>query len=181
MARGLTELENCTLGVVWLRGPCTAYAVRKEFTSSVTPHWSASAGSIYPVLERLHGLSLIRAVTEPWGEGTRKQYEITPAGLEALRGWIGPPLQDQIAAPTFDPIRTRMFFLEALPPAKRAKFIDEAEEATLAVIGRLRRSFGTHLPSADDTDGLASLGTVYQLQARLRWLRRVRRILAGRG
>ena len=30
-AARLTEVEGCALGVVWQRGPCTAYEVRMEF------------------------------------------------------------------------------------------------------------------------------------------------------
>lgn len=176
--RDLTELESCVLGVVWLRGPCTAYAVRREFASSETPHWSASAGSIYPVLDRLETLGAVTAESGAWGQGRRKHYQITPSGLESLRAWIGPPLAAGAAAPTFDPIRTRMFFLEALPPSKRLRYIDEAIEATRQALDGLEKSRAEK--PADDMDALASLGTIFQLQARVAWLRRVRRAVARR-
>lgn len=176
--RTLTELENCVLGVVWLRGPCTAYVVRQEFASSETPHWSSSAGSIYPVLERLQNLGAVRSQSGSWGQGSRKQYQITPSGLETLRLWIGPPIAEGAAAPTFDPIRTRMFFLEALPPSKRIRYVDEAIKATRAVLDELRSNLSRR--PADDMDALASLGTVFQLEGRIAWLRRIRRAISRR-
>jgi PadR family transcriptional regulator len=75
--RALTELESCVLGVVWQRGPCTAYTVRRE-------HWSSSAGSIYPVLARLESLGLIDGEEASWGAGTKKHYRATAA--TAARG-----------------------------------------------------------------------------------------------
>ena len=173
--RDLTELESCVLGVVWLRGPCTAYAVRREFASSETPQWSASAGSIYPVLDRLENLGAVRAESAAWGQGSRKQYQITSSGLETLRAWIGPPFNPGAAAPTFDPLRTRMFFLEALPPSKRIRYVDAAMEATREVLQELKTNQAAK--AADEMDALASSGTVFQLEARIAWLRRVRRAI----
>jgi DNA-binding PadR family transcriptional regulator len=171
--RHLTELENCVLGVVWQRGPCTAYTVRREFTLSSSSHWSSSAGSIYPVLARLERLGLIEAEEASWGAGRKKQYRATAAGLSALKEWIGPPLRDWTAAATFDPIRTRTYFLAALTPAARRRFFAEAERMTRAELSRFRSS--EHMASEDPWERLASLGVVFELEGRLRWLEKVRR------
>lgn len=172
--RQLTELESCVLGVVGQRGPCTAYAVRREFTISSSSHWSSSAGSIYPVLARLEALGLIAAEEASWGAGSKRRYRATPAGITSLKRWIGPPLPEWTAAATFDPIRTRMHFLGTLTPARRRRFLVEAERITRAELERLQN--GPHLETADDAwERLASLGTVYVLEGRLRWLLEVKK------
>ena len=45
-SRALTELEGAVLGTIKQKGPCTPYAVRREFRSSLTPYWSGSAGNV---------------------------------------------------------------------------------------------------------------------------------------
>jgi DNA-binding PadR family transcriptional regulator len=54
-------LEGCVLGILWERGPCTAYAARKVLRESPSPYWSGSAGAVYPLLARLEGRRLVRA------------------------------------------------------------------------------------------------------------------------
>ncbi|HEX8251655.1 MAG TPA: PadR family transcriptional regulator [Thermoanaerobaculia bacterium] len=173
--RELTELESCVLGVTWQRGPCTAYVIRREFAISSSSHWSSSAGSIYPVLARLESLGLIAAEETAWGTGTKKQYRITPEGLTVLRAWIGPPLPAWVGKPTFDPTRTRMDFLGALTPAKRRRFVAEAERVTREELERFKE--GAELQNPNLYERLAGLGTVYELEGRLRWLREVQREL----
>jgi DNA-binding PadR family transcriptional regulator len=173
--RDLTELESCVLGVTWQRGPCTAYVIRREFAISSSSHWSSSAGSIYPVLARLESLGLIAAEEASWGTGTKKQYRITPDGLTLLRAWIGPPLAPWVGQATFDPVRTRMDFLGALTPAKRRRFVAEAERVTREELERYKN--GPELQNPDLYERLAGLGVVCELEGRLRWLGEVQREL----
>jgi len=173
----MTELESCVLGVVWLRGPCTAYVVRQEFLSSESSHWSGSAGAIYPLLRRLEKERLIRARLHAWGKGKRKEFEITDRGLDALRVWIGPPLPQWTAAPTFDPVRTRMSFLGALPQAKRTKFVVEAQRNVDTEIETIQRKLERHDREAEPFEYHVILGTLHELEARAEWLDQVAREL----
>jgi DNA-binding PadR family transcriptional regulator len=175
----MTELESCVLGVVWLRGPCTAYVVRREFQVSESSHWSGSGGAIYPVLKRLEKEKLIHARTSAWGTGKKKAFEITPRGLEALREWIGPPLPQWTAAPTFDPVRTRLSFLGALPAAKRARFVAEAQENLDKEIAIVRDKLAVFDREADPFEYLVFAGTLHELVARSTWLAEVARELDG--
>lgn len=168
-AARLTEVEGCALGVVWQRGPCTAYEVRMEFAVSATPRWSASAGSIYPVLRRLLARRLVEAEAADWGPRSRTRFAITRRGLAELQRWIGPPLGAGIAGPTFDPLRTRSCFLGAMPRAARARFVERARRETRAILAALRaESAGP--AAAGDFEALALRGSVLELEARLRWL-----------
>jgi DNA-binding PadR family transcriptional regulator len=73
----MTELETLALGVVWLRGPCTAYVVKSAL--------GASGGAIYPLLRRLEAEGLIRSRAQTWGTRGKKELSITPRGIEALQ------------------------------------------------------------------------------------------------
>src|SRR5579859_2754883 len=136
----MTELEGCVLGVVWLRGPCTAYLVRREFLQSQSSHWSGSGGAIYPLLRRLEKQKLLRSRSRTWGTGRKELYEITRRGVQALQAWLGPPLEPWTARPTFDPIRTRMSFFGALSPAKRRRFLAEAQKNAATELREVERS-----------------------------------------
>jgi DNA-binding PadR family transcriptional regulator len=179
MIRTLTELESCVLGAIWQRGPCTAYTIRREFADSVTPYWSASAGSIYPVVARLARLRLIEAERTRWGERTRARYAITAAGLAVLRSWIGPPIPPEAIAPAFDPLRTRASYLGALSDAQRKRFVDRALADTRQALANARERFA-HEPPLDRFEALATSGVLDELQARLAWLTRLARELAPR-
>src|SRR3954462_1918303 len=121
--RALSDLEACVLGVVWRDGPCTAYAVRQELAASSTPRWSDSAGSIYPVLDRLEALGLVAATARTWGERGKKEFAATAAGASRLRAWVPQVTAADACGPTYDPIRTRFCFLAVLPPAGRRRFL----------------------------------------------------------
>jgi DNA-binding PadR family transcriptional regulator len=172
-----TELESCVLGVVCLRGPCTAYTVRQEFVRSFSSHWTGSAGAIYPLLQRLERARLIRARDCEWGTRSKKEFTITAAGMETLRRWIGPPLPEWTAAPTVDPIRTRLTFFAAIPPARQRQFIAAAKENLSEQIGQLRALLSSLDEEHDRFDHLVTLGAVYELEGRQRWLAAVEKRL----
>src|SRR3712207_7587532 len=50
-----TTLFRSVLGVVSRRGPCSAYAVQANF-ELVSAGWSASPGSVYPLMRKLAAL-----------------------------------------------------------------------------------------------------------------------------
>src|SRR5687767_8460637 len=168
-----TELESCVLGVVWLRGPCTAYVVRQEFTVSRSSHWTGSAGAIYPLLRRLAKSGLIRARKRTWGRGGKQEFSITPRGLETLRAWIGPPLPPWTAAPAFDPVRTRLTFLMAVPKPRRRRFIAAALENLDAEIAAHERD----MAEAEGLEKLVTLGALRELEGRRRWLGDVKKAI----
>jgi DNA-binding PadR family transcriptional regulator len=177
--REATELESTVLGVVWLRGPCTAYVVRREFLESGSAHWSGSAGAIYPLLARLETHGLIKAKESEWGRGSKKEFSITRRGLSALRRWIGPPLPQWTAAPTFDPVRTRLSFLGALTPEQRRDFVATAQENLDRELSRIRETVAAFNIAQDPYEYLSTLGTMHELEGRRRWLEDVERLVAS--
>ena len=141
---GLTDLEAAVLGVIWSDGPCTAYAVRKQFQQSLSSHWSASTGSIYPLVHRLAQRTLLTGRPRRSGRRPGQEYTITSAGRKALRGWVGPPVERAAVDGTFDPLRTRTMFLGVLDREELEQWLDSAatelkrlEKATLHRLAEL--------------------------------------------
>ncbi len=168
-ARELTELEGCVLGVIRTKGPCTPYAVRREFLASLTPYWSGSAGAIYPLVARLTRRRLLRAV-RPTGDGRGGTlYTLTAAGERALLRWLIPPLSPLTVGAPPDPVRTRVNFLSVLPPSGRRAFLREAADEFRRQLPKLAAA--AEAATADPFERLAYRGSYLVMEARLTWVR----------
>ena len=169
----LSELEGVTLGIVHKQQGCTAYAVRRELKQSPSTYWRASAGAIYPLLERLEKAGLVES-KEDSGDGRGRRFlSLTSDGKRALRSWIVEGLDPEVVAAVFDPIRSRAFFLDVLSRPRREKFVADS----IGVLERYLETTRAHLAVREDdrdsTEYLANLGAVYEAEARLRWMKAV--------
>jgi DNA-binding PadR family transcriptional regulator len=169
LARGLTELEGAVLGTIRQKGPCTTYAVRREFRTSTTPYWSGSAGAIYPAVARLARRRLVRPTRHAADGRGGVRYVVTAAGERALRRWLGPPFSPLVVGPPPDPIRTRVNFLGLLPAADRAAFLAAAAEAIAAGLAALAAA--PDKAGLDECERLALRGSLRTMEARLAWVR----------
>ncbi len=72
--------------------PFSGYDLKKAFDNSIRHFWYADQSQIYRTLARLteQGLAEVKVV-EQTDRPDRKVYSITPAGREALRGWLAGP------------------------------------------------------------------------------------------
>lgn len=168
----LTDLEAAALGCIRAAGACTAYTVRAHFRASPSARFSDSAGSVYPMVERLRRRGLLRARAERQGRRRATVYECTPDGLKALRRWIAVP-EDAGDLATWDPLRTRVLSLGLLPRAARLRWVERAQQALAAHADAIARA------RAADTDAspwlvLAHRNAELQVAARRRWLAEVR-------
>jgi DNA-binding PadR family transcriptional regulator len=168
----LSELESAVLGVFWRRGPCSAYAVQQNF-QPISAGWSASPGSVYPLVRKLHRLGLIEeAERERRGARLVQRYTLTPEGRTLLRSWLL-SFPGWAGLPPADAIRTRSFFLDALSPAARAEFFRQAEARTREALAEFRADTDAFEP--DSLQSLARMGGAFHLEARLRWLRKIKK------
>jgi DNA-binding PadR family transcriptional regulator len=176
--RPLTELEGTVMGVLWARQPCTPYQVRREFLASPSPHWSGSAGAIYPLVQRLEKAGLVRS--EPHATGSRRSrvYRLTPAGRRALVRWMGPPVADDIVGVPPDPLRARIALLARFPAAHQRQYLREIERRLVAMIARARHADAS-LPG-DAYSERFSRGAIAMQETRLEWVRALGRTLAGK-
>jgi len=176
----LSELEGVVLGVIHRRRECTAYGVRRELIRSPSTHWSASAGSIYPLLKRLESAGLVRSrVASGRGRG-RRLLELTADGLSALRAWTMRGPEPDVVRSVSDPVRTRVFFLGALTPAERTRFVADALSALEDHLERTRADLQERDAGPGSFDRLAALGAVYEAEARVAWMKELLERLPGR-
>jgi len=173
----LTELEGAVLGVLHVRAPCTAYAVRREFLVSPSPFWSGSAGAIYPLLERLERRGLVRSRPQATGRRRSRAYEATAPGLAVFRRWLRPPFAEVAVGVPPDPLRTRIEFLGVLTAAQRARFLSEADARVARNLREVERDVSRHRKAGDLYALLAARGSLRSLRARLAWLAEVARAL----
>lgn len=177
----LSELEGCVLGLFWSDGPCTPYAIRQVFLNSPSPHWSGSAGAIYPLVRRLERRRLLRSETRATGRRPSRLYALTPAGTRALQTWLSPPLPEVAVGVPPDPLRTRLRVLEALPPARRRAFLADARSRLRQHLRLVQADCRKRHASGDRFSYLMARGALHQMRAREAWLREVARAMRGEG
>lgn len=175
-----SDLEMTVLGVVWKRQPCTRYAVTREFADSPSSHWRGGEGSIYPLMRRLEAAGLLESKPVKTGRRRSRLYSITSIGQRTLRDWLRPPMAEENAAITFDPIRTRMFFLGVLPEAERCAFLADAEEKLRHQVRVVQAEIDHYQAVGDKFSAFAFAGARKVVLARMKWVREIRQTIEMR-
>ena len=161
------------MGVLWKRGPCTAYAVIREFAESRSAFYRSGAGSIYPLLSRLRGAGLVQAAP---GSGERETlYTLSASGVEKLREWFRVDAVDPDFTCAADPIRSRAYFLAVLDPAERLRFVTDSLRGLRALLSQCESDVDAYRVAGDEFSAMAMEGSVEETKARIRWLQRFRR------
>jgi len=154
------------LGLAYLRGPCTTYAIMKELSTSGSSYYKSRAGTAYSVAKRLAQFGLIEVIAD--------QVQITEKGLNQLRDWIAPPIPMIDVAHTVDLIRLRFFFLQAVDPATRLHFIDVSIQSLEKLLAECQALIGENQELNDYFGALASVAIIMETRSRIEWLKWVR-------
>lgn len=173
--RKLTELQGAALGVIRLTSPCTPYQVRKVFERSPSPHWTGSAGAIYPLIRNLESARLITSQRHKVGKRIGRRYSVTPAGNRVLKKWLQSAITEKTIGVPLDALRTRIGFFAVLSRSARVKLIGRVQEQLTKHIKTLRAECRRVRASGDVFSYLAMRGALLALQARQAWLEEVRR------
>jgi DNA-binding PadR family transcriptional regulator len=125
--------------------PMTGYDLSKHFSQSVAHVWHAPDSQIYPELNRMERDGLLTSTPVRWGpKGTKKEYHVTDAGLDAFREWINSPLDIRRQR---DPAYLKSAYLEwADPEAARSQLRQHRDywTAHLELLERTRESLLDH-------------------------------------
>src|SRR4029077_6368342 len=124
----LTELEGAALGIIWLNSPCTPYQVRKVFERSPSPHWTGSAGAIYPLIRNLESARLITSQRHKVGKRIGRRYSMTPVGNRVLKKWLQSAITEKTIGVPLDALRTRIGFFGVLSCSARVRLIGRVQE-----------------------------------------------------
>jgi DNA-binding PadR family transcriptional regulator len=158
-------------------GPCSAYEVRRHMQESPSTQWSGSAGAIYPLMRRLERAGLLRGRVRKAGKRAGREYQVTPAGIKALRAWVGPPLAAEAVTVAHDPLRSRARFLEALPVRQRLAWIQAARAALDEVERRVRAWEAVNGKRVGLAAELMTLSGEGDVRGRREWVDEVRRMV----
>lgn len=154
----LTDLEGAALAEIGRRGAATSYVVAQAFADSPSEYWSGSAGSFYPAIKRLADRGYLIAREASTGRRPRLDYSLTDLGRAAMEDWLLDPVR--ATGMGFDPLRTRLVYLELVSVKQRRKFLAEVNDQA--------RAFAARPVFADIPDALK----IHQswLKARSYWL-----------
>jgi DNA-binding PadR family transcriptional regulator len=175
--RALSRMELTVLGLVSRGEPCTAYWIRRQFQGSPSSHFSGSAGAVYPAVRRLEQQRLLRAAAQSKSGRKARGYALTGSGKKALQKWLLPPLPAEDVACLVDPVRTRVYYLEALSPGDRMRFVEDALAQTRAYAAVVKADCDARKLAGETLQHLGARGVLHEVRARIRWLEELRREL----
>ena len=158
------------LGLIFEQ-PMSGYDLRKVFTTTAMGSFSDSPGAIYPALARLEANGLIRGTVEESASlRKRRVFEITPAGLEALKAWLLKPVtRDDIVRGLGD-LMLRFAFTDRTAGEQRTiQFLHEFADEIEAYLPGLYRFLEVHGSNMPLSSRLALECGIQEYEMRLRW------------
>lgn len=176
-----TVLGHALLGSLQ-QEPRSGYDLRKLFTMTPLNHFSDSPGAIYPALARLRARGWV-VVSRPSGSRRRREFRLTPAGRRAWVAWLRRSPSRADVTWNLDGLMVRFAFMGGrLPTSAAVRFLGELARELDAHVRSLRRYLESAAGSMTATGRLALESGIESYEARARWARRARRVLArGRG
>jgi DNA-binding PadR family transcriptional regulator len=176
MQRQLTPTSYVVLGLVSLR-PRAGHELAGYAERSVGNFFSLTRSHVYTQLDRLCELGLLDATEVPQERlPTKRVYEITTPGEEALRGWLEESdLEPERQRNLF---LVRVFFGDRMAPGRLEAVLDEYEAHARARRDRLAEVVDrlADRPAAAFRRATAIFG-VRREQAKLDWIADVRPLL----
>jgi PadR family transcriptional regulator AphA len=130
----LDDSAFAVLGLIALRGPSTAYELKRALSRITSEFWSVPHVTPYRVTAELERLGMLTAEQEQAGR-RRRVYSLTNEGRSALRTWLSEPTSDTMTIR--DPGQLHLLFGELTDPAAIAELaraqvrVYEARLATL--------------------------------------------------
>ena len=130
LGRDLTTLEYMVLGQISLQ-PQSGYSIITTYESDLY-RWSASPGSIYPILKRLEKQGILTSELEMVYETRpRKVYSLTPLGEKMLDEWLKRPLTRQEVTVERDLVLRKFLLIEyRLTRQEVLAWLDNYEQET---------------------------------------------------
>jgi PadR family transcriptional regulator AphA len=114
----LDDSAFAVLGLIALRGPSTAYELKRALSRITSEFWSVPHVTPYRVTAELERLGMLSAEQEQSGR-RRRVYSLTAAGRSALHDWLTEPANETMTIR--DPGQLHLLFGELTKPAAIAK------------------------------------------------------------
>jgi DNA-binding PadR family transcriptional regulator len=176
-SRTLTTLEYVVLGLIGAE-PQSGYSLITFFESGVY-RWSASPGSIYPMLKRLEQQGIIAGKLEmEYETRPRKMYTLMPLGETLLDEWLRASLTNNEIGQERDIVLLKFLFSEKrLTRAQVLDWLDGYEKATetYIIMSNMQRD-----PKAKEWSSHQQLiieASLMELEMQRTWIQMARRRL----
>jgi DNA-binding PadR family transcriptional regulator len=175
--RELTTMEQIILGLI-NEQPQSGYSIISALEVG-THRWSASPGSIYPILKRLEKMGYIEGELEiVYETRPRKMYHLTPRGEEMLDNWLRAPLPWNEVLDERDVVLIKFLFMEKrLPRAEVLAWLDEYERLTEAFDAPRRVYLEALMSGSSLHQQLIHEVTLMELNMQRTWIQVARRRL----
>ena len=118
----LTPTSYLVLGLLAREGPSTPYDLERHVRATLGNFWSFPHTLLYSEPTRLAGLGLVIEERETAGR-RRRVFAITPAGEDALRGWLDTPADEPTELR--DPGLLQLFFGDLASAASRVRLAEQ--------------------------------------------------------
>ena len=140
------------LGLIALRGPSTAYQLKRALARITGEFWSVAHVTPYRVTADLESRGLLAAEQERGGR-RRRVFSMTEEGRSALNEWLSEPTSETMAIR--DPGQLQLLFAELADPAAIAELARAQVRVYEARLGALDE---TEARLADDPVRAPRLG-----------------------
>jgi DNA-binding PadR family transcriptional regulator len=151
-AAKIDDSAFAVLGLIALRGPSTAYEVKRALSRITSEFWSVAHVTPYRVTAELARLGMLTAEQEQGGR-RRRVYSLTEEGRSALREWLSEPTSETMNIR--DPGQLRLLFAEL---ADADAIAELARAQVREYEGRLATLDATEARLASDPARAARLG-----------------------
>jgi DNA-binding PadR family transcriptional regulator len=166
----VSPIEMAVLGIVWKREPCTAYSIMLGLSASASDFVRSKAGTVYPLVKRLVRDGFLVYEGEERGSKGERRLRVSPAGLEAVKGWVLEPVPPQEVAHTVDLVRMRAAVLGMIEPAARRTYIDSSLAGLQVHLRRCQEREREYLAVGDEFGALGMREFLSETRARMAWL-----------
>ena len=170
------SIKNGLLAILSL-GDCHGYQLKHELTSRTGSVLDVNIGQIYSTLSRLERDGLVKQTTLTPTKDGQQLFSITDAGRAEAIAWLFEPVMDD--RDVRNDLATKLALAVTLPSvdvgqivrAQRAKDIQKLQALTIAKRG------GAPSSSAEVAAVLMNDRAIFNLEAELRWLDHIEKIL----
>jgi DNA-binding PadR family transcriptional regulator len=168
-SRELTTLEYIIMGFVAVK-PQSGYALLRRFETG-NLRWSASSGSIYPLLKRLEEQSLLTSHLESEHElRPRKVYSLSAAGGDSLDAWLREPPVLRHVIEEYDVALVKFLVMEfRLTPSEIIVWLTTYQTLTQAA-HIVHGSINANTDGLSVHERLANRSILLEIEARLTWI-----------
>jgi len=156
------------LGLIALRGPSTAYELKRALSRITSEFWSVPHVTPYRVTAELERLGMLTAEQERTGR-RRRVYSLTDEGRAALETWLSAPTSETMNIR--DPGQLQLLFAELADPAAIAELARaqiQVYESRLATLEETEARLGGD-PVREGRLGPLRLGRAVYTAARSFW------------